>query len=338
MLGYDKYIVAFSGGKDSTAIFLHLLESGVDRSKIELWHHDIDGKDTTMMDWKCTPAYCRAFAKAFNVPIYFSWKEGGFRREMMRNNAPTSPTWFEVPGEEWIDSKLHKKEDSDGLFLRTGGKGPLGTRLKFPQVSPDLSVRWCSAYLKIMIMESGIRNQRRFDNQRVLVLSGERGEESKARSKYAIHESDRSDNRDGKAGRLVDRCRPIRDWSEQQVWEIIERWKVRAHPAYYLGFGRVSCMYCIFGNANQMATAYFLAPDQGEEVISHERDFGVTIKRNDDMLSLINKGNIYPATLDAVKTKSGLNHLAVSDEYTLDIFMEQWELPAGAYGENCGPL
>ena len=51
---YDKYIVAFSGGKDSTACFLHLLECGVPVEKIELWHHDIDGRGRTFMDWEVT--------------------------------------------------------------------------------------------------------------------------------------------------------------------------------------------------------------------------------------------------------------------------------------------
>lgn len=75
---YDKIIVAFSGGKDSTACFLHLIDQGVPTEKIELWHHDIDGRGPLFMDWESTPSYCRAFAKAFNVPIFFSWKEGGF--------------------------------------------------------------------------------------------------------------------------------------------------------------------------------------------------------------------------------------------------------------------
>ena len=40
---YDLIIVLFSGGKDSVAAYFRLLELGVPKEKIELWHHDIDG-------------------------------------------------------------------------------------------------------------------------------------------------------------------------------------------------------------------------------------------------------------------------------------------------------
>ena len=37
---YDHIIVLFSGGKDSAAAYYRLLEMGVPKNKIELWHHD----------------------------------------------------------------------------------------------------------------------------------------------------------------------------------------------------------------------------------------------------------------------------------------------------------
>ena len=49
ILSYDKYLVQFSGGKDSSAVFLYLLEEGVSLNKIELWHQDIDG---TVIVWR----------------------------------------------------------------------------------------------------------------------------------------------------------------------------------------------------------------------------------------------------------------------------------------------
>ena len=140
ILSYDKYLVMYSGGKDSTALFLYLLSIGVPVEKIELWHHDIDGRGGLFMDWESTPAYCRAFAEAFNVPIFFSWKEGGFEREMNRTNSLTAPTFFECPTDQ----------PGTKIVRSVGGiRGKFSTRRKYPQVSPDLSVRWCSAYLKI---------------------------------------------------------------------------------------------------------------------------------------------------------------------------------------------
>lgn len=322
MTGYDKYIIAFSGGKDSTALFLHLLDLGIPKEKIELWHHDVDGKGETFMDWEVTPDYCRKFAAAFGVPLYFSWKVGGFKGEMLRENALTAATMFECP---------------DGTVKTVGGdRGKPSTRLKYPQVSPDLSVRWCSAYLKIDICATAIRNQPRFNGLKVCVLSGERGEESTARAKYEVLERDRADLRDGKKyQRYVDRRRPIRDWSEHQVWEIIERYRVRVHPCYYLGWSRCSCKFCIFGNSNQFASAYAISPAQGDEIMMYEDSFGVTIKRDTSLRNLIAKGTPY----DDITPE--LARMATSSVYDQQIIFnddEEWVLPAGAYGESCGPM
>lgn len=313
---YDKYIVAFSGGKDSTACFLHLLDLGIPKEKIELWHHDIDGKGETFMDWEVTPAYCQAFADEFGVPLYFSWKDGGFERELMRNNTSTARNYTETP---------------NGT-IKLNGRESKGTRLKFPQVSPDLSVRWCSAYLKIDVCASAIRGQQRFNNINTVIISGERGEESAARAKYAKLEPDRSDNRGGKrVDRYVDRMRPIRDWAETEVWDIIERYKVRAHPCYYLGWSRCSCKFCIFGNANQFASAYKISPKQGERISALEDEFGITIKRKGSLKDLYKSGKPYKEITEEY------SNISTSKNYNLSIIMDKWELPSGAYGESCGP-
>jgi len=271
------------------------------------------------MDWAITKGYCEAYAKAFNVPIYFSWKEGGFKREMLRENSLTAPTVFETP---------------EGELKRVGGtRGKLSTRRKFPQVTADLQTRWCSAYLKIDICAAAIRNQDRFKGIRTIVLTGERGEESSARSKYNIVEPDRSDLRDGKTPRYVDHYRPIRDWSEEEVWAIMERHNVRPHPAYEMGFGRVSCMKCIFGNADQFASAYKIDPEGTMEVSNYEKEFGCTIKRKDSVDDLLEKGTPY-ADITPERAR-----LSMSRVYPHAIIMEDgtWVMPAGAFGESCGP-
>lgn len=39
---YDRYVVAFSGGKDSLACLLHLFEMGIEAERIHLHHHHKD--------------------------------------------------------------------------------------------------------------------------------------------------------------------------------------------------------------------------------------------------------------------------------------------------------
>jgi 3'-phosphoadenosine 5'-phosphosulfate sulfotransferase (PAPS reductase)/FAD synthetase len=328
---YDKYIVAFSGGKDSTALVLHLLDQGVPKSKIELWHHSIDGdeREEKFMDWPITRAYCEAFARAFNIPIFFSWKDGGFKKELLRQNELTSATYFE--------NELNE-------LVKVGGiRGKLNTRMKFPQVSPDLKVRWCSAYLKINIMSSAIRNQDRFNGIRTLILTGERGEESSAREKYNDFEPDFTDPKQKERAlnpmvetkRHVDKWRPIKDWTEEMVWNIIERHMVRAHPAYYLGWSRVSCLFCIFGNASQFKSAVEICPEQGERVMKMEESLGFTIKRKGTIRELIETGKLYTGL-----TNQDLVKISKGNVYPLNIILnndQKWELPAGAYGEGCGP-
>lgn len=52
---YNLIVVLISGGKDSVACYLKLLELGVPKERIEFWHHDIDGgHPSRRMDWKCT--------------------------------------------------------------------------------------------------------------------------------------------------------------------------------------------------------------------------------------------------------------------------------------------
>lgn len=319
LAGYDHVLVAFSGGKDSLACLLHLLEMGVPRERIELHHHLVDGREgSRLMDWPVTEAYCRAVARAFNVPIYFSWKVGGFEREMLKENAPTAPTAYETPS---------------GV-KRTGGAGKPGTRRLFPQVSPDLSVRWCSAYLKIDVLATAIRGQERFFGKRVIVVTGERAEESPARAKYKTLEPHRADLRDGRPARRrhVDQWRAVHAWTEAEVWAIIERWLVTPHPAYRLGFGRVSCARCIFGNANQWSSARVVDPTAFGEVARHEAAFGKTIHRKLTVVQLADRGTPYQMSEHDLRA-------ARSEQFNEPVFRTgaTWRLPRGAFGDSCGP-
>jgi 3'-phosphoadenosine 5'-phosphosulfate sulfotransferase (PAPS reductase)/FAD synthetase len=315
---YDMFLVMFSGGKDCLASLLYLLEQGISKDRIELWHHCVDGYEPEkyFMDWPVTEDYCRKLADAFGLKLYFSWKSGGFKGEMLRENERTKPTYYQTP---------------EGTFSSGGTSGKFSTRRMFPQLAASLQQRWCSAYLKVDVGAKAITGQERFNHSRTAVVTGERAEESSARSKYSTFEPHRSDRRDGRSKRHVDAIRPVHKWSEQEVWDIIERWKVQPHPAYRMQFGRLSCMSCIFASDRQWASIKLLDPERFEEIAGYEDEFGKTIHRKKHVRERIEGKEPYEAITPE------LAKLAMSREYTDSIFVENWELPAGAFGESNGP-
>jgi 3'-phosphoadenosine 5'-phosphosulfate sulfotransferase (PAPS reductase)/FAD synthetase len=318
---YDRVVVAFSGGKDSIACVLALLEAGVPRERIELWHHLVDGREgSTLMDWPCTEAYVRAFGRALGIPVCFSWRIGGFEREMLRSDERTAPIAFERP---------------DGSVVVVGGKGGRrGTRRRYPQTSPDLTVRWCSAYLKNHVGTAALRNQPRFRRGRTLFVSGERAAESPHRATYAAFEPHEADLRTGhRYQRHIDHWRAVHAWSEEAVWSIIERWRINPHPAYRLGFGRVSCSICIFASDRQVATIRLLHPAQFLANAAYEAEFGHTIHRTLPLAVRAARGRPFRAgTEEDVRA-------ALSPDFQEPIVLAPgtWRLPAGAFGESSGP-
>ena len=85
---YDLIVILLSGGKDSIACYYKLLELGVPKEKMELWHHDIDGgHPLRKMDWRCTQNYVKAFSEAEGVPLRLSWRVNGFFGELYRIGA-----------------------------------------------------------------------------------------------------------------------------------------------------------------------------------------------------------------------------------------------------------
>lgn len=315
---YDFVIVAMSGGKDSLACLLHLLDEGVPLSKIEMWHHCVDGKSNPnpLFDWPVTEDYCEKLAEAMGIPLFFSWKEAGLEGEMLRENAYTRPTYFETP---------------DGTFKSGGNSGKKATRRKFPQLAASLTTRYCSAYVKVDPASKAVTGQTRFAHKKTLFVTGERAQESPARSKYKTFEPHRTDRRNGRSKRWVDHYRPVHSWDESEVWSIIERYRINPHPAYKLGWGRLSCMTCIFGSPAQWASIRAIDPERFEKIANYEDEFGYTIHRKESVRDRADKAQPYES-LDPDEVRK-----ALSFEYRDSIFVDDWKLPAGAFGESNGP-
>lgn len=322
---YDRIVICMSGGKDSIASLLCLLDMGVDKSKIELWHHDIDGREgSDLMDWTFMANYNQKLAEAFDVPLYFSWLDGGFEGEMLKNNSFSRP---------------HKIETPDGLITleRDKKRAKPGTRLKFPQVSASLQTRWCSSALKIDVGRRALNNQDRFNDSKILFITGERRQESSNRARYNQFEPHACDRRKGKKNRLVDAWRPVLHWDEEAVWDALCRHNVIAPVPYRLGWSRSSCMTCIYNGPRIWATINEYFPDRTRRIAEYESQFDTTISRK--RINVIDLGSsVRPFEIEDIDAL----RQAIKKDYELAVILapgDKWKMPSGAFGrEGCGSV
>lgn len=383
---YDLVAVLLSGGKDSVACYYKLLELGVPKDKIEFWHHDIDGgHPCRRMDWRCTHNYVRSFAEAEEVPLRLSWRVNGFFGELYRVGASEPVEWMEPETGEVIRCKLSqnyikcqeiKEKATDDMENELK---KLGYRMKFPAKTGDLSRRWCSAYLKIMVADTVMSNLSRLKqleelggkrhmfpakggthqgrwcsgnlkaavqdsvtsnlrktraDVKVLVVSGERRGESSGRAKYNEMEIHRT-NAEAKAHRLVHQWRPVIDYSEKDVWEVLKRHNVNPHPCYRAGWNRCSCAMCIFSTPKLFAGIRELYPEDYALLKQDEEILGFTLDNKCDLDTFVGDAEscVYHGDLAAI-------HSLVTGEFTADdvYVKENWMYPAGAFhGAEGGP-
>lgn len=351
---YDLVAILLSGGKDSIACYYKLLELGVPKEKMEFWHHDIDGGNPKRrMDWKCTQNYVRSFAAAEGVKLRLSWRVNGFFGELYRIGASEPVEWLDPDTGEVRQCRLsrnylqcreikEKAADEMDTQLRK-----FGYRMKFPAKTGDLSRRWCSAYLKIMVADTVMSNlsrlqelgisgekNRKSENVKILVVSGERRGESKGRSKYNEIEIHRT-NAPAKAHRIVHQWRPVIDYSERDVWEVLKRHRVNPHPCYRAGWNRCSCAMCIFSTPKLFAGIREIYPNEFRKLKNDEEILGFTLDNKCDLETFVGDAEscVYHGDDKALRS-------LVTGEFTEDdVYVNgRWLYPAGAFhGAEGGP-
>lgn len=381
---YDKVIVLLSGGKDSAACLLKLLEFGVPRDKIECWHHDIDGgHPTRRMDWPVTQSYIRALCTYLGVKLRVSWRVNGFWGEVYRQGS-SYPIEYEDDGEiklcplsekqlrshelraqllcedspefeelksygyrmkfpakaadlerRWCSSAL-KISVADTVLRNLDGLNAIGTRMKFPAKGAPAQGRWCSGTLKASVEQSVTADlERERQGIKILVVSGERRDESTARSRYNEMEIHRT-NAEARAHRLVHCWRAEIDASERDVYELLRRHGITPHPCYSAGWGRCSCMLCIFSQPRHFAGIRELFPKDYEQLRQDEIRLGFTLDNKlclDDYVGNAVSCVDHTAEKAIAQLQSGC--FTVTDVRTAP---ELWTFPSGAFhGAQGGP-
>lgn len=346
---YDLVIVLISGGKDSIACYYKLLELGVPKSKIEFWHHDVDGgHPSRTMDWRCTANYIRSFAEAEQIPLRVSWRKNGFFGELYRIGASELIEWVDPetgeiyqcpPSKKYMECQKLKVAAISEMENKLA---EFGYRMKFPMKSGDLSRRWCSAYLKIMVADTVLRNMNSVaanltktrKNIKFLIVSGERRGESVGRSKYNEIEIHRT-NAVSKHHRTVHQWRPVIDYSERDIWEVRKRHKVNPHPCYRAGWNRCSCAMCIFSTPRLFAGIRELYPKEYALLCQDEKVLGFTLDNHCDLETYIGSADscVYHGDKEAIQS-------LLTGEFPVEsVYVNgKWKYPAGAFhGAAGGP-
>jgi 3'-phosphoadenosine 5'-phosphosulfate sulfotransferase (PAPS reductase)/FAD synthetase len=144
---------------------------------------------------------------------------------------------------------------------------------------PSSSARYCTSDHKrgqvSKVMTMLVDERHSYRPIKILSCMGLRAEESPNRAKLPQL---KRDARQTNGKRIVDVWLPIQDWSTDQVWARIRQSGTRYHPAYDLGMGRLSCVFCIFAPRQQLVLAGRHNPELLEQYVQVEREIGHTFK------------------------------------------------------------
>ncbi|MDH6674999.1 3'-phosphoadenosine 5'-phosphosulfate sulfotransferase (PAPS reductase)/FAD synthetase [Paenibacillus sp. LBL] len=153
------------------------------------------------------------------------------------------------------------------------GDKSLEERIRERGKFPDSKCRFCTSYMKRDVYSKWVRQ---FDDIKILLLTGERSEESTERAEkdvFSVH----SANATGKKNRLVHWLKPIKDMLKFQVRQLASDYGIELHPCYEW-VSRCSCKFCIFNTTAEMSRTSRLFPDDWEYLKQMERDLGHTMK------------------------------------------------------------
>lgn len=322
---YDHVIVSLSGGKDSVSCMLHLLSQGVLPEKMELWHQSVDGnpqEEFEFLDWPAIESYNQAISELFQIPLTFQWREQGIYGELMRRDALTNDVYY--------------VDEAGEIHVLPTKNGKKSTRLKWPAMSADLSTRWCSAYAKIDVFKRVLNNHPKYQGtlehpKKILVITGERREESPNRARYLKAERHSTSSRT----KIVHQYRPVIDWSEAEIWQLYEQHRLLPFPAYLLGWNRTSCLGCIFSTSDLWAMMREIVPERFARLVKLEKELQHTIDPKLTLEEKANRGSLDRLPKDA-RTSQWVEMALSRSIRKEDLLMDRWELPAGAFRGAAG--
>jgi 3'-phosphoadenosine 5'-phosphosulfate sulfotransferase (PAPS reductase)/FAD synthetase len=154
----------------------------------------------------------------------------------------------------------------------------LEERIRDRGMFPSSQCRFCTSYMKRDVYAKWVRQ---FDNIKILLLTGERSEESTERAGkpiFKIHSTQAT----GRKNRIVHWLKPIKSMLKTEVRQLCADYGIELHPCYQW-VSRCSCKFCIFNTSSEMSRTSQLFPDDWAYLKQMERDLDHTMKSKDGL-------------------------------------------------------
>lgn len=193
-------------------------------------------------------------------------------------------------GAEWKQTRDHCRYLCDNLTVRLTVATPfrpLPEHIEKRGMWPSAACRYCTSDCKRAAIDKVIRWMNPASEDRtILILTGERREESPKRSKLRpIEAHERLSTRK----RKVISWRPMLDAKVERIWELIEESGLRRHPAYDFGNDRLSCAMCVLASENDIRNGARFHPELAETYLRMERDMKHTFRSGRSLADILRK-------------------------------------------------
>lgn len=264
----DYIVINSSGGKDSQAMFSHVVDlaraAGVIERIVAL-HVDLG-----RMEWAGTTELAVAQAAHFDVPIYITRKGGYLARATINLEG-------DADHEQLIaDGTTNAKTATDLLDRVRERAAANPSRPPWPSAA----ARWCTSDFKrgparrffTWLAQNHHGQQTLQRPVRILSAMGLRAEESANRARQPVYKTSVVATR----VQQVDEWLPIHRWSTPDVWREIQSRGAPWHPAYDLGMSRLSCALCVLASSRDLTIGARHNPALAAEILAVEHETGYT--------------------------------------------------------------
>jgi len=264
-----KAVLSFSGGKDSTAMYLLALEWGIDFIPVFA---------DTGHEHSYTYDYVRELPRLTGGPE-IKWVRADFSDQFARKRMFIAR-----------DNRFGRK---NGKKIRWSNKAKRrALSVLFPTGSPFLDLcmlkgrfpstkaRFCSEELKHHPIFFDVLDPLMEEGHTVISWQGVRSEESQRRAALPRLE---------RVGGGLYNFRPLLNWSWQQVFDIHRRHNVEPNKLYKHGCSRVGCMLCIHAQKGEVRAVSRYFPEQIDRMELWEAMVSKASKRQQSTFFAVDK-------------------------------------------------